>query len=124
MKKLKLKFKRALAGFLRDELLEVIGYNHRIPLQSLKDRFVINEVPFETMCMEMVINLYPDIDVRHRLDSRFEAVSDFERQVREAKEQFCFQMMDHIHVDAQDLVSPEYRGQRSVRLMLQIQSKK
>lgn len=118
MKKLKQKIKRALAGFLRDELLEYIGYNHKIPFMSLNDRFMVNELPFETMVMELQVPLYDE-----RSYTSMESQSIFERQIEDAKRKFASQMMDHIHVDARDLTSRDNYMVRSIKLVLRVQGK-
>lgn len=119
MKNLKQKFKRALAAFLRDEILEYIGYNHKIPLTSLNDRFTIDNIPFDTMVMEVEVPIYEG----GIYDSR-ENEMMLERQIEEAKKKFTSQMMDHIHVDAQNLTSREHYMRRSIKLVLRIQGKK
>lgn len=118
MKNLKQKLKRALAGFLREELLEYIGYNHKIPFMSLNDRFMINELPFETMVMEIQVPLHDENSY-----TCMESKSIFERQIEYAKRKFASQMMDHIHVDAHDLTSRENYMVRSIKLVLRIQGK-
>lgn len=118
MKNLKQKIKRALAGFLRDELLEYIGYNHKIPFMSLNDRFMINELPFETMVMECEVPIY---EKQYR--NSWEDEQIFEQQIEEAKKKFCSQMMSHIHVDARNLTSREHYMRRSIKLVLRIQGK-
>lgn len=119
MKKLKQKFKRALAAFLREELLEYIGYNHKIPFMSLNDRFMVQELPFETMVMEIQVPLFENIGT----DLAFESSMRFEKAIEDAKRKFASQMMDHIHVDARDLTSRENYMIRSIKLVLRIQGK-
>jgi hypothetical protein len=119
MKNLKQKIKRALAGFLRDELLEYIGYNHKIPFMSLNDRFIVNELPFETMVMEVQVPLFDE-----RSYNPIESQQMFEKQIEDAKRKFASQMMDHIHVDARDLTSREHYMRRSIKLVLRVQGKK
>lgn len=119
MKNLKQKIKCALAGLLRDELLEYIGYNHKIPFMSLNDRFMINELPFETMIMEQEIQLSPNLDL-HR-NNHFDLL---EIEIQSAKERFAREVLNHIHVDAQNLTTHEHYMRRSVRFVLRVQSKK
>jgi len=120
MKKLKQKIKRALAGFLRDELLEYIGYNHKIPFMSLNDRFMVNELPFETMIMEVEVPLFENIGT----DLAFESCMRFESAIENAKKKFANQIMDHIHVETNNLTSHEQYMRRSVRFVLRVQGKK
>ena len=119
MKKLKQKIKRALAGFLREELLEYIGYNHKIPFMSLNDRFMVNELPFETMVMEIQVPLFENIGT----DLAFESSMRFEKAIEDAKKKFSNQIMDHIHVDARDLTTREHYMVRSVKFVLRVQGK-
>lgn len=118
MKKLKQKIKRALAGFLKDELLDYIGYNHKIPLMSLNDRFVIDQIPFETLVMELEIPI--EADFRNRLNPN----DSLEHLIISAKEKFARQVMEHIHVEAQNLTSNDYYMRRSVKFMLRVQKKR
>ena len=68
--KLKTRIKRALAGFLREELLQYIGYNHKIPYMSLNDRFNVDNLSFETMVMEeWVIKTLQDLKNTSRIVS-------------------------------------------------------
>lgn len=114
----KKRFKRALASFLREELLEYIGYNHKISFMSLKDRFEVDNQSFETVIMEDLIEFQNSL--------RSDDIDRFalEQDILQAKQDFANRVMEHIHVDAQNLVSDRHFHQRSVRLILRVQTKK
>lgn len=115
MKNIKRKIKRALAAFLKEELLEYIGYNHEIPLTSIPDRFMINEIPFDSVVMEQVIPI--EIDrMRMEGDAR-----PFEEHIRRAKERFAKEVMKQIYVDAQNLTTDDNYMRRSVKFILRVQ---
>lgn len=114
-KKIKIKIKRGLAGFLKEELLEFIGYDHTFRFQSLNDRFCIDKVEFETVFLEQRIGLFDG----RGMDDQVE----FERHIEKIKESFCREIMDHIHVDVDNLTNPEFAFQRSITLKLRIQKK-
>lgn len=114
MTKLAKRFKRALASFLKDELMEHIGYNHNIHFRSLNDRFNVENIPFETMIMEVVIPI----------ESNHSQMFTLEERIEDCKKQFAIQIMDHIHVDAQNLTNNDKFMRRSVRFSLRVQCKK
>ena len=116
--KLKTRIKRALAGFLRDELLEYIGYNHKIPYMGLGDRFYVQNIPFETIVMEVEI----PIEMGGRMG--YEDPARLEKHIEDCKKRFAEQVMEHIHVEAQDLTTREHFKKRSVRFVLRVQRKK
>jgi len=116
--KLKTRIKRALAGFLREELLEYIGYNHKIPYMSLNDRFNVENLPFETMVMEVEIPIEMDGRMGYKDPTRLE------KHIEECKRRFADQIMEHIHVDAQNLTTREHFMRRSVKFVLRVQGKK
>ncbi len=110
------RIKRALAAFLRDELLEYIGYNHNIPYMTLDQRFTIREVNFEIAIMEKVIT------ISDHLNSQIP--NFFEDQIEVAKKEFARNVMDHIHVDTTSLIDEENYMNRSVKLILRVQEKR
>lgn len=116
--KLKTRIKRALAGFLREELLEYIGYNHNIPYMGIGDRFNVENLPFETMVMEVEI----PIEMDNRMG--YEDPTRLEKHIEDCKRMFSDRIMEHIHVEAQDLTSREHFMRRSVRFVLRVQGKK
>lgn len=120
MKNIKKRIKRALAAFLREELLEYIGYNHNIPYMSLNDRFKVEELDwnFETVVMEQDISL--DIDNRGLQRDPLR----LERQIEACKRQFSDEVLKHIHVETQNLTNRERYMRRSVRFVLRVQSVK
>lgn len=117
MKKIKKRIKRALAGFLRDELLDYIGYNHKIPQMSLGDRFQVESYDFETIVMEQII------EIDNNRNSNFLAGDpmQMEDNIEKCKREFANEVVKHIYVDAQNLTSREHFMQRSVRFVLRVQ---
>lgn len=112
---LKKRFKRALAAFLREELMEYIGYNHEIPFTSIPDRFPINNIEWDTLVMEQVIPIEVD---RMRMDGD---TRSFEMMIEKAKKQFASEVMKEIHVDAQNLTTDDNWMRRSVVFRLRVQ---
>lgn len=108
------RIKKALAGFLRDELLEYIGYNHNLPFMPLETRYQVENIPFETVVMERVISL----------DTIERDPYVYEQEVENMRKQFANNLLDHIHVDTHNLVTREDFGQRSIRCVLRVQAKK
>lgn len=107
MKKLKIRIKRALAAFLRDELLEYIGYQEKRGYRI--EPVVINQVDMECVTLEHVIDLrYTKFDL------------DF--MIEKAKKQFADKIIEHTEVNAQNLVhhhfSPDYK-KITLRLIFQ-----
>lgn len=113
--KLKTRIKRALAGFLREELLEYIGYNHKIPYMSLNDRFNVQNIPFDTIVMETEIPLSMDMGSMHQNPMALETY------IEDCKKQFANKVLEHIHVEAQNLTTHEHFMRRSVRFVLRVQ---
>ena len=109
------RIKRALAAFLRDELLEHIGYSHNIPYMTLDQRFVMKEVKFDVAIMEKVIQIS---DHMNQQIPHF-----FEDQLEVCKKEFARNVMDHIHVDTTNLTNEESYMTRSVKLILRVQEK-
>lgn len=116
--KLKTRIKQALAGFLREELLEYIGYNHKIPYMSLNDRFNVENLNFETIVMEAEIPIEMDGRMGNEDSIRFE------KYIEDCKRSFADKVIKHIHVDAQNLTTREHFMRRSVRFVLRVQGKK
>jgi len=120
MKKLKLRIKRTLAAFLKDELLDYIGYNHKIPQMSLGDRFHVDDLEFETVVMEEII----DIDYGRNPNFLHGDPMQMEEHIEKCKRRFADKVVNSIHVDAQNLASREHFRQRSVRFILRVQKPK
>ena len=120
MKKLKIRIKRALAAFLKDELLDYIGYNHKIPQMSLGDRFHIDSHEFETVVMEEII----DIDSGRNPNFLHGDPMQMEEHIEKCKQKFAAEVVKNIYVDAQNLTSREHFMQRSVRFILRVQKPK
>lgn len=110
--KFMLRIKRALAGFLRDELLDHIGYKHNVPFHA-KERFSNSNGTFKTFELERIISLdmesiYPPDDYR------------LENAITEVRDEFAQELLQYIHVDAQNLTTQEYYMRRSVRFSITI----
>lgn len=117
------RIKRALAAFLREELLEYVGYNHNIPLMPLKDRFMVKNVEFDTLAMERII----PVDQNHYPFDDFlpgQMHSSFEEEVQKCKQDFAQEVLKHIHVDAQELADDNFFKNRSVKFILRVQAVK
>jgi|GEM_PF-4427270 len=117
LKTIRQRIKRALAALLREELLEYIGYNHNIPFMSLNDRFMVDHLPFETVVMEVEIPI-------HSYGSHTPDHIRLEHQIEQCKKEFAERVLEHIHVDAQNLTTPEHYMMRSVRFVLRVQGKR
>ena len=113
--KLKTRIKRALAAFLREELLEYIGYNHNIPYMPIGERFYVEHLPFETVVMERILPIDQELQ---RMPYGLEEL------IHKCKEDFARQVVEHIHVDAQQLLNDRDFGRRSVRFVLRVQGKR
>jgi hypothetical protein len=116
---LKKRIKRCLAAFLKDELLEFVGYERNHGPMSINNNYKVEHVPFETIVMEQMISLNepgPNNYDSNRLT--------LERQIQRCKEVFSNKVMEHIHVDAQTLINHEDFYARSVKLTLRVQHKK
>lgn len=119
--KIKTRIKRALAAFLRDELLDYIQYRHTKPYGPTGGPDVVAAVPFETVTMAAVLKLP---NVHPRTDRAMGRVIDFYDELSDIKRQFAAEVMDHVHVDARELVSHRHYGPlRSVTLTLRVQRK-
>lgn len=120
-KDIKKKLKRAIAAFFREELLEYVEYNHNIPLMPLPGRFGFGDkIEFEALIFEQVIPIQQGYQ-NFNIDSD---PYEMETNIRRCKEKFARDLMDHIYVDAQDLIKDENFGRRSIRLSLVIQKRK
>lgn len=115
MTKLKKRIKRSLASFLKDELLEFIGYDDRKRIYSPEPSFRVNQVDFETLCCEARL----EINSGRFMDERVR----YEENLKRIKEDFMDQIMDHIHVESFELTNPQFSYQRVVRMTLRVQKK-
>jgi len=119
MKKIKNRVKRALAGFLREELLEYIGYRHNHSALPIGPSMTIKQLPFETICMEQEIDI-------SGLTSGFhmrEIQDGYEDILHRTKQRFANEIMDHIHVETRNLTNEQFYGRRSIVLSLRVQAK-
>ena len=116
--KLKNRIKRALAAFLQDELLEIIGYRHDTPYHRLATMNFGETLPFETVTMEKTIAL----NTRESVGIPFEF--QYEEYLQELKEKFAKEVVKHIHVKTFELTDPTYVMKRAIILELRVQTKR
>lgn len=112
MKKLvtiKKRIKRALAAFLKDELLEFIGYGDK---WMRAPSVIYNQTQFEIVTMERRIAL-----------NNHEVQYDIIKQVEIIKAEFAQELIKHIHIDTRELVDAEYPRATAIRLLLRVQTK-
>lgn len=105
------RIKRALAGFLRDELLEYIGYKHN---WASRHEVMVAQVPFEVLRMERTIPVNFMYDM---------PTVSFEQLLDQAKKEFAREVMENIKVDTRELTSDRFFNQRSITLSLMVQKK-
>ena len=113
--KFKNRIKRALAGFLRDELLEFIGYDRNLYPSHSGPPFMIQTIEFDTIISEKVINI-------NRGHMGFD--DNYEKDLEHCKRELLHQAEKCIHVETYELTSPEFSHARSIRLILRIQKPK
>ncbi len=118
MKKLKKRIKRALAGFLIEELREIITGQHLRHYWRDSVHYRIENVEAETLVLEQVVNLS---QISAHAGNIRQSFNPMEFAVEESKKQFAEKVMEHIHVDAQDLLNyGKYRdGKITLRLVVQ-----
>ena len=103
MKKIKKKIKRALAAFLREELLEFIGYDF-----SHQPHYVHQLGEFNTMQfrIEIPLNLNP-IEQENHIDM--------------AKRKLFESIEPCIQISSLPLTTPQYRYRRYIEMTLRVQ---
>lgn len=111
MKKLKQRIKRALAGFLKDELLDYIGYKEDRPQMITKEN-VFFRMEAELMRMDFSIDIH---DVKH-----FDQQRAYEEAIDSAKKKMFDEVYKNIIVDSRNMTSPEYAWRREISLALYI----
>lgn len=111
MKKLKKRIKRALANMLRDELLELIGYNPYPSFPQVVD----------TRGDYGVVKLEVDFDL-HNPPSFHTEPHDYERMLESARKKLFKSLEPCIKVETRDLVSPEFYNRRRIRMSLCIKN--
>jgi hypothetical protein len=104
---LKKRIKLALAAFLKEELLEFVGYKYNTGIKSIPERVVINQLHFETLQLRRMIH------INH----------DFELNIKRCKEEFLREIEKHIHIDAQTLMEDVIYGAKGVTLSIVVQKK-
>lgn len=102
-----------MASFLKDELLEFIGYDLRSHATMLNQPYIHNTIEFDTLTWEQQIDL-----------SRINHPGEYERMLDEIKREFSEEVMKSIHVEAKDLTSREFRFNRIIRFTLRVQKPK
>lgn len=118
MKKLKVRIKRALAHFCREELMEYVGYKHTygpqvFPVNAVKH---LTSGEFEIVQMEYAVplaNPHPFGDPKQ----------NYEYFLQDAKKEFSQFIMQHIEIDTRDLMTHEHFNRRSVHLRLVVKRK-
>ena len=115
MTKFKKRIKRSLASFLKEELLEFIGYDDRKRIYSPESNIRVNQVEFETLCCEARLEVHSG----RFMDERVQ----YEENLKKIKQDFMDQIMDHIHVESIELTNPQFSYQRVVRMILRVQKK-
>jgi hypothetical protein len=111
MKNIKKRFKRALANFLRDELLEIIGYD---PYPKLP-HIVHTHRDFGVIKSEF------DFDI-HTAPSFMSEPRQYEEMLDLAKKKMFKAIEPCIEVEAKNLVSPEFYNRRKIRLSLMVKN--
>ncbi len=106
------RIKRALAGFLKDELLEFIEYDRNLYPIHADTPFMIQDIEFDTIISEKVIDM-----------SYFEE-GTYEINLDRCKKELLREAEKCIHVETYNLTSPEFSHARSIRLILRIQKPK
>lgn len=112
--------KRALAGFLKDELLDYVSVNAQLKTPFLAEPVVVlDNTEFETIVMEQLIDINPGSTPSGMNDPLY-----LDRRIEQAKHQFAQEVVEHIHVEAQDLTKQGMWGKKHIRLVLRVQKKK
>lgn len=108
------RIKRAIAGFLREELREYTDYS-QLQLGPLHQQVILDEIKFDTYKMESII----DIDTPYYPADSYDGPVSY--QIDVAKRKMAAELMDHIHVDTRELTDPVHIGKAAIRLTLRIQ---
>ena len=106
------RIKRALAAFLKDELLEFIGYRHDIPT-FLSGSAIIKNYECDVVKMERVIDINTDFATNFH---QREIQDSFELKIEETKKEFARELLKYMHVETKQLVNPSHWDRRSIRL--------
>lgn len=107
---IKKRLKRALANFLKDELLEIASYNTLPPYPSI----IQNVGEFG------VVQAVYDIDLP--MNNRYQPEVDYEKNLEEAKQKMWHSIQSCIEVEATQLLHPEYYNRRRVRLSIMVKN--
>jgi len=104
MKKLKKRIKRALAAFLKDELLEIVKYSYPHPSFPVSNEVHLHP---ETFRIEYKITVTDE--------------SEFEYALQQAKDKIAQHIIqDHLVVDTRELMDPQYAYCRSVEISVNL----
>lgn len=110
---MKKRIKRALASFLKDELLEFIGYEKTIPINSISETYVVEHIEFETIQLQEVVDL-----------NAIQYPMEFEDIMERIKESFFEKVVEAIHVDTKELTHGHFSNAKSIRMTLRVQKPK
>lgn len=105
------RLKRALAAFLRDELLEFIGYNERTGLSSEKIDYKIIEQPLEL------------ITVQETMELNVGGV-EYEKRLQRMRDEISRAVLAYAKVDSTPLVNFEDMYKRKISLSVLVASPK
>jgi hypothetical protein len=114
------RLKRALAGFLKDELQEYTN-PFGVDFEPMNQKVIIDEIGFDTYTMERII----DVD-REYYSIRGLSLDDkgpLSFQIDRVKAMFADKVVEHTHVDFKELTNPAFIGKAAIRLTLRVQAK-
>ena len=108
MKKLKLRFKKALFVFFKEEILEAVGYQREIHVNISKE-FHIAEIKSQII-----------IDDRESYLSHIPPTVLYEKALEKAKKELFEQSMKFIKVDESSIVDQNIYGHRAIKVKLMV----
>lgn len=112
MKKFKKRIKRALAGLLKDELLDYIGYE-RNRFDFMNEKVIVERIEFDTLVYNQVIDL--NSLSRHH---------EFEEVLHQAKRKMFEAIEPCIHIETKKILSPEFSYAKEITMILRVQKPK
>lgn len=106
MKKLKLKFKRALFAFFKEEILEAVGFKQ--PVERVE--FISRELKFTQITTPIVLD---------ERDTNFSPVGiAYEKALDQAKRKLFDESMKFIHIESKDVINSYVYPRREIRVSL------
>ncbi|MCK4522269.1 MAG: hypothetical protein KAU20_06875 [Nanoarchaeota archaeon] len=109
------RFKRGMAAFLKDELLEIAKYSSPIGISTVP-AMVINQVEFDTLQMQEII----DLSEINRMQKPY----GLEGAIEDAKRRLSKEVLTHVHVNSEPLLDSRYSNAIRLVLTLRIQKKR